>query len=76
MRRFQGTFLATISILSSTSDQFSRAYSTILDLQEFCAPMKKLTVYFNKETDLLMWKKVNHACNQLLALKDVDNRYI
>jgi len=54
-----GTFLATISILSSISDQFSRAYSTILDLQEFCAPMKKLTVYFNKETDLLMWKKVN-----------------
>lgn len=40
----QGTFLATISILSSISDQFSRAYSTILDLQEFCAPMKKLTV--------------------------------
>ena len=40
----QGTFLATISILSSISDQFSRAYSTILDLQDFCAPMKKLTV--------------------------------
>lgn len=54
-----GTFLATVSILNSISDQFSRAYSTIIDLGEACAPMKKLTVFFNKPTDLLTWKGVN-----------------
>ena len=54
-----GTFLATISILGSISGQFARAYNVVLDIYELTAPVKKLTVFFNKSTDLLTWKEVN-----------------
>mmetsp|Transcript_72169 Transcript_72169/g.168920 ORF Transcript_72169/g.168920 Transcript_72169/m.168920 type:complete len:800 (+) Transcript_72169:45-2444(+) len=56
-----GTFLATISILGSISDQFSSAYAVVMKLVDFTPPVKKLTVYFNKETDLLTWKAVNRV---------------
>ncbi|CAE7197734.1 ssuB [Symbiodinium natans] len=54
-----GTFLATISILGSISGQFARAYCVVLDIVELTAPVRKLTVFFNKQTDLLTWKAVN-----------------
>lgn len=66
-----GTFLATLALMKDISSEFSEAYHITLSLIEELGSLRDLTVYFNKETDLLAWKAVNrqrrqntmHACN-------------
>eukprot|EP00434_Breviolum_minutum_P000523 symbB.v1.2.000450.t1/scaffold32.1/size405148/23 len=54
-----GTFLATLGLMREISDEFSEAYHIILSMMEEFGSLKELTVFFNKETDLLAWKAVN-----------------
>ncbi|CAK9019444.1 Multidrug resistance protein pgp-1 (P-glycoprotein A) (P-glycoprotein-related protein 1) [Durusdinium trenchii] len=54
-----GTFLATIGIMKDISSEFAEAYEIILELTDTFGSIQHLTVYFNKPTDLLMWKQVN-----------------
>lgn len=54
-----GTFLAMIHVMKDISSEFAEAYDIILDLTDTFESIKALTVFFNKPTDLLMWKKVN-----------------
>jgi len=54
-----GTFLATIQIMKDISSEFAEAYDIILELTDTFEAIQSLTVFFNKPTDLLMWKKIN-----------------
>lgn len=54
-----GTFLATLALMRDISAEFSEAYHIILALIEEFRSLRDLTVFFNKETDLLAWKAVS-----------------
>ncbi|CAK9011532.1 ATP-binding cassette sub-family B member 7, partial [Durusdinium trenchii] len=53
-----GTFLATLALMKDISSEFSEAYHITLSLIEELGSLRDLTVYFNKETDLLAWKVI------------------
>lgn len=75
-----GTFLATLALMKDISSEFSEAYHITLSLIEELGSLRDLTVYFNKETDLLAWKAVNRqrrqntkkARDQTLAVEGVE----
>ena len=63
-----GTFLATLALMKDISGEFSEAYHIILALTEELGSLRDLTVYFNKDTDLLAWKAVNRQRRENTSL--------
>ncbi|CAJ1401466.1 unnamed protein product [Effrenium voratum] len=56
-----GTFLATVGIMKDISSEFAEAYELLLEMKDTFESVTKMTVYFNKPTDLMMWKGVNRT---------------
>jgi ABC-type multidrug transport system fused ATPase/permease subunit len=54
-----GTFLATIKVFTELSENLSEAYEEMMKVTSAIGPLKKLTHYFNLETDLFFLKSVN-----------------
>jgi len=54
-----GTFLATVKIFGELSEQFSEGYEELMKVSGAIGPLKKLTMFFNMPTDVMLWKTIN-----------------
>jgi len=63
-----GVFLATLSVFSEVSGDFSSLYERVMEVNTRLDALKTLTIYFNMETEVLLCKTMNRKRRQ--ATKD------
>jgi len=64
-----GVFIATIKIFTELSHEFVEVFALVMKVLCAIGPLQQLTLFFNKETDLMKMKQLNRQRRQMTAGK-------
>lgn len=67
-----GVFLATVRVFGELAENFEGAYEELMEITGAIGPLRKLTYYFNLETNLKKWKDVNRQRRELTKIARLE----